>query len=124
MAETQTTTPDQPRTFWQKTSRWIITICGVIVLLGGALKIYKALAPGLPECGSDTTKSAIGDIYKERNVTLTSLNDMKTLTDTPTERTCQAHIETAAEAATISYRLFQENGASKVMITKVDATNR
>ena len=124
MSETSATPADQPKTFWQKASRWIFAVCGVVIMIGGAMKIYKAASPGLPNCDSATTKTAITDIYKEKNVTLTSLTDMKSITDTSSEKTCQAHLETAGETATVSYRLFFQDGSSKVMITKVDAKAR
>ena len=49
---------------------------------------------------------------------------MKTVTDTSSAQTCQAHIETPAETGTISYSITLQGSNFQVLITKVDAAPR
>ncbi len=99
-------------------------MCGVIAAAGGLIKIYKVFSPDLPGCTADTTSTAVHDIFKGKNVQLDVFNDVKTLTDTSSEKTCQAHIETPIEIGTISYRLYREDKQAKVIITNVDVKRR
>jgi hypothetical protein len=66
---------------------------------------------------TDTLKS----IFKEKNVEVTALQDFKSVTDTPSEQTCQAYVETPEEWANIDYRIYREGFTTKVMITEVKA---
>ena len=113
-----------PKTLWQKASRWIIGACGVVVAAGGLIKVYHAVTPTLPGCTTATTSTAVHDIFKEKKVQLDVFNDVKTLTDTSSEKTCQAHIETPIEIGSISYRLYWDGRQPKVIITKVDVAHR
>ena len=115
---------EPPKTFWQKASRWIIGVCGVIIAAGGLIKVYNAITPTLPSCSADTTSTAVHNIFKEKDVQLDVFNDVKTLTNTSSEKTCQAHIETPIEIGAISYRLYWEGREAKVIITKVDVARR
>jgi hypothetical protein len=127
MTETSTETtaaPEPPKTLWQKASPWTIGVCGVIAAVGGLVQIYKAFSPHLPSCTADSTSTAVHDIFKGKNVQLDVFNDVKTLTDTSSEKTCQAHIETPIEIGTISYRLYWDDKQAKVIITKVDVKRR
>ena len=113
-----------PKTFMQKALRWFMIVCGVIIGIGGLLKTYKAFSPDLPGCSADATTAAVRNIFKEKNVELSSLTDMKTVTDTSSEKTCQARIETPTERATISYRVSWQGREAQILITKVDAVPR
>jgi hypothetical protein len=102
-------------------------VCGIIIgLLGllGLLKLYNAFTPQLPGCTTDATATVIRDIFKSKNVELTVLNDLKTVTDTSSAQTCQAHIETAAETGTIFYTITLQGSNFQVLIDKVDAKAR
>ena len=111
MTETNPATPplaptaEQPKTTWQKAQQWFLVVCGIIIGLLGLLKLYNAFTPQLPGCATDATATVLRDIFKGKNVELTVLNDMKTVTDTSSAQTCQAHIETAAQTGTIFYTI-------------------
>jgi len=96
---------EAPKTFWQKAQQWFLIVCGIIIGLLGLLKLYTAFTPQLPGCAADTTATVLRDIFKKKDVELTVLNNMKTVTDTSSEQTCQAHIKTPAETGTISYNI-------------------
>jgi hypothetical protein len=93
-------------------------------LLFGLLQIYNAFSPSLPACKSSSAKTTIGDIFKEKNLELTSLTNEKTLTDTSSEITCQVDFMTPAEAGTLFYRIYWQDKAAQIRITKVDTHPR
>jgi hypothetical protein len=99
-------------------------VCGVIIGIGGLIQLYKAFTPQLPGCAADSTATVLRDIFKKKDVELTVLNNMKTVTDTSSEQTCQAHIETPAETGTISYSITLQGSNFQVRIDKVDAAPR
>ena len=99
-------------------------MCGIIIGLHGPLKLYKAFMPQLPGCTTDATATVIRDIFKSKNVELTVLNDLKTVSDTSSAQTFQAHIETAAETGTIFYSITLQGSNFQVLIDKVDAKAR
>ena len=115
---------EPPKTFWQKAQRWFMIVAGIIIGLSGLMQLYKAFTPQLPGCAADATATVIRDIFKKKDVELTVLNNMKTVTETSSEQNCQAHIETAAETGTIDYRITLEASNVRVTITKVDAAPR
>ena len=117
-------TAEPPKTFWQKAQRWFLIVCGIIIGLLGLLKLYNAFTPQLPGCAADATAAVIRDIFKKKDVELTVLNNMKTVTETSSEQNCQAQIETLAETGTIDYRITLEGSNFQVTITKVDAAQR
>ncbi len=130
MTQTNSATPplaptaEQPKTTWQKTQQWFLVVCGIIIGLLGLLKLYNAFTPQLPGCTTEATATVIRDIFKSKNVELTVLNDLKTVTDTSSAQTCQAHIETAAETGTIFYSITLQGSNFQVLIDKVDAKAR
>src|SRR5450631_1992290 len=118
---------EPPKTFWQKAQRWFMIVAGIIIGLGGLMqlyKVYKAFTPQLPGCAADATATVIRDIFKKKDVELTVLNNMKAVTETSSEQTCQAHIETPAETGTISYSITLQGGNFQVRIDNVDAAPR
>jgi hypothetical protein len=117
-------TAEPAKTFWQKAQQWFLIVCGIIIGLLGLLKLYTAFTPQLPGCAADATAAVLHDIFKKKDVELTVLNNMKTVTDTSSEQTCQAHIETPAETGTISYSITLQGGNFQVRIDKVDAAPR
>src|SRR5664279_2595638 len=117
-------TAEPPKTFWQKAQRWFMIVCGVIIGIGGLIQLYKAFTPQLPGCAADSTAAVLRDIFKKKDVELTVLNNMKTVTDRSSDQTCQAHIETPAETGTISYSITLQGSDFQVRIDKVDAAPR
>jgi hypothetical protein len=99
-------------------------VCAVIIGLLGLLKLYNAFTPQLPGCAADSTATVLRDIFKKKDVELTVLNNTKTVTDTSSVQTCQAHIETPAETGTISYSITLQGSDFQVRIDKVDAAPR
>jgi hypothetical protein len=110
--------PDETKpTFWQKTSKWVYAIVGLIGIGIGALKIADQFT--LPSCDADRTTTTVRDIFKGKDVELVALNDIKPVTDTRQENTCSAHIESKNETANIDYKIFWEGWTVKVLIQTV-----
>jgi hypothetical protein len=109
-----------PRTFWQKATQWFIAACLMITGVLGIVKGYNSFF-SLPSCSSDTATDTVKSIFKDKNVELTALRDFKSVTDTSSEKTCQAYVETPDERANIDYRIYKEGWTTKVMITEVKA---
>jgi hypothetical protein len=123
MTETTSATPpaktaEPPKTFMQKLTQWVALGAGVILGLIGLLKVSDAFVPQMPTCASDETNTVLHDIFKKKDI---ALNDFKTVSEAAAQRDCQAHIETASEKATVSYRITLQGKDFQVMITKVDA---
>lgn len=108
----------------RKIPGWVSAIVGAVFLFIGLLRLYNVFYPSLPGCDASTTTDLIRKIFKDKNVELTSLNNFKTLTDTSTQKTCQADAATAKETAVILYRVSWEGRDVQVLITHVDAHPR
>ncbi len=115
---------ERPKTFWGKYQRWFYIAVAIIVGWSGINKIYQANTPQLPGCAAQATADVIRDIFKSKNVALTALNNMTTVSESSTQQSCQAHIETAAEIGTIFYTITMQGDKFQVLITKVDARRR
>jgi len=105
------------QTFQQKLTTWVTMAVALIFVLIGAMKVIDEFS--LPTCGSERSEETIKSIYKSRNVTLTKVDDMKTVTDTRSERTCTASIESADARATIDYKIFWQGWTAQVLIETV-----
>ena len=115
---------EQPKTFWGKYQRWFFIAVAIIVGLNGINKIYQANTPQLPGCAAQATADVIREIFTSKNVALTALNNMTTVSESSTQQSCQAHIETAGETGTIFYTITMQGDKFQVLITKVDARRR
>ncbi|MGH6770628.1 MAG: hypothetical protein ACRECO_16580 [Xanthobacteraceae bacterium] len=112
--------PDAPKpTFWQRWSRWITIAAGVIILLTGLLQLLVSFS--LPGCGDKRAVDALHAIFKERKIAIDAISDFKPVTDTSSEKTCQALVKAPGELATIQYRIYWSGWTPQVMITKVDS---
>ena len=114
----------KPQGFQQKLYRWVSIAVGVILLVIGGLRAYEAIFPSLPGCTSQTAKTTIGNIFKDKKVELSSLTNQKTVSDGSAEKTCQAEFTTPAEAGTLAYRIYWQDRDAEVRITNVDAHPR
>lgn len=104
-------------TFWQKANKWAYVIVSFILLAIGAMKVIENFT--LPGCDSDRATATVRDIFKSKNVELTALNDIKSVSGTKQEKTCSAHIESKDETANIDYKVFWEGWTLKVLIQTV-----
>lgn len=73
----------------------------------------------LPGYDSERATATVRDIFKDKDVELTALNDIKSVSDTKQEKTCTAHIESKDETANIDYKVFWEGWTVKVLIASV-----
>ena len=110
--------------FWQKAANWAYIVLAVILTLIGFMRIYDWLFPSLPRCASDTATTTIGQIFKAKNLELSSLTNQKALTDSSSERTCQAEFTTPTETGTLEYRIYWQDKSAQIQITKADSHPR
>jgi hypothetical protein len=108
---------DAKPTLWQKLSKWIIAICGLVA--GGLGLVKFADQFTLPGCEAERTTTTVRDIFKSKDIELVTLDGIKPVTDTRQEKTCTAHIESKDETATIDYKVFWEGWTVKVLIQTV-----
>lgn len=104
-------------TFWQKASKWVYAILGLVGLGIGILKVMDQFT--LPGCSSDRTTTTVRDIFKGKDVELVTLDQIKSVTDTRQEKTCTAHIESKDETANVDYKVFWDGWTVKVLIQTV-----
>ena len=104
-------------TFWQKASNWAYIVLGFVFIAIGAIKVIDAFT--LPSCTAERTDTTIRDIFKSKNVELTKITDMKTVSQTSSERTCTAHVESKDETANIDYKISWNGWTAQVLIATV-----
>ncbi len=75
----------------------------------------------MPASVDTSVADVIRDIFKQKDITLTNLSDLKLDNETSSERNCLAHIETASETGTISYPITMQGKEFQVLIANVDA---
>jgi hypothetical protein len=112
--------PAAPKSFAQKAAQWFVGACLIIAGLGGIIKGYTNIFT-LPSCESSTASDTLKSIFKSKDVEVSNISDFKSVTNTSSEKTCQAHVETPDELADIAYRIYWEGWTTKVMITDVQA---
>jgi len=74
----------------------------------------------MPASVDTSVADVIRDIFKQKDITLTNLSDLKLDNETSSERNCPAHIETASETGTISYPITMQGKEFQVLIANVD----
>jgi hypothetical protein len=75
----------------------------------------------LPGCDSDGAKSGLSDIFKNAKLEFSRYIEIKMLTTTKEEVTCNATLEkTAGGSAEFDYRIFFEGKDPKVQITRAE----
>ena len=116
--------PPAPAKAKPKIPQWVSAIVGVVFLLIGLNKLYHVFFPSLPGCSADTATGLVRKIFKDKDVELTSLTNVKTITDTSAQKTCQADVTTAKETAVVSYQISWQGKDVRVLITHVDAHPR
>lgn len=120
---TEVQQPEKPKTLG-KVGRILSLVVGLILMATGLLQVYHVFYPALPGCASNDADLGLRNIFKQKNVELTSISDKKTLTDTSSEETCQASFVTPSEAGTLLYRIYWEGKVAQIQITKVDTHPR
>jgi hypothetical protein len=101
---------------WKKISVWIGAL-GVLIAAGLTLISFFVL----PACDSDTVKDTIHSIFEKTSVTLTVLDQIRALADTNATKTCQAHVESTDEKATINYTVSWNGWTVQVKIDTVES---
>ena len=106
------------QTLTQKLTQWFVAIALLISGGLGLLKGYQQFT--LPSCTSDRTADTLKGIFKSKDVEVSDISAMTSLTDTYSEKTCTAHVKTTTEEANIEYRIYWDGWSATVMITKVN----
>src|SRR6185503_6883162 len=83
--------------FKQKLYAWLSVIAGIILFLVGLLRVFVWIFPSLPDCPSDTASQTLRGIFKDKSVELSSLTNLKTVSDGKSEKTCRADFTTPSE---------------------------
>jgi hypothetical protein len=109
--------PTAPPTFMQKFGKWVYAVSAFIIAAIGVLKFADNFS--LPSCTADRTKSTIESIFKGKDVELTSVTNMQPVTDTSSEKTCTARIESKDETANIDYKISWSGWTAQVLIATV-----
>jgi hypothetical protein len=105
--------------FGSRLARWVTIAAGIIIGLIALLKLFVSFT--LPACGDKRAVDTLEAIFKERKIAIDTIADFKSLTDTSSEKTCQAVVLAPGERATIYYRIYWEGWSVQIMITKVDS---
>jgi hypothetical protein len=107
-----------PRTLMQKLTQWVIAIA--VIVTGGFGLLRGVNTFFLPSCDGSRTTDTLKSIFKGKNVEVSEFSDVKTLTDTYSEKTCHAHVKTPSEEANIDYRIYWDGWSASIMISKVN----
>jgi hypothetical protein len=102
-------------------TRWVQIIVGLGL---GVLFIFILVAKiatrnDLPACDSTRAKDTLSDIFKNRNVDATRYDEIKGLTASDAEVTCNATLTLRNNSKlVIDYKLFREGDGMKLLITR------
>jgi hypothetical protein len=109
-----------PKSNWQRKLQLGVGIfmLAVFALIG----VAKIVTWGdLPGCDSDGAKSGLSDIFKTAKLEFSRYIEIKTLTTTKEEITCNATLEkTAGGNAEFDYRIFFDGKDPKVQVTRAE----
>jgi hypothetical protein len=116
----QVSLPKRALSGWQNKLRLVLSIFTVaaFVLIG----LAKIITWGdLPGCDSDGVKSGLSDIFKQANLEFSRYIQIKTMTTTKEEITCNATLaKSAGGTGDFDYRVFFDDKTPKVVITRAE----
>jgi hypothetical protein len=107
-----------PWTINQRIAKWLPICAGIVVAIAGAAKIADNFT--LPSCDSSRSLGAIKSIFEDKKLPEPTLTGVSGISNSSSEKTCQASYEIPNENGTLDYKVFWDGWEPKVMITKVN----
>lgn len=101
-----------PPTTGQKIGRWASIVFGIIIGIGGLVKLYGVFT--LPSCNSSRMTDTLRSIYKKQNVEIKSVSDIKTVNSSSSEISCTAVMQVGDDKIPINYRTYWEGWSAQV----------
>jgi hypothetical protein len=101
-----------PTTTGQKIGRWASIVFGIIIGIGGLVKLIGAFS--LPSCDSSRMTDTLRNIYKKQNVEIKSISDIKTVNSSSSEISCTAVMQVGDDRIPINYRTYWEGWSAQV----------
>lgn len=96
----------KPTPRWQ---RWLSVVVALVFIGIGALKLVSAFTgQGLPACDSRRAKDTLSDVFKDKGLSPTSYNEIKTLSSTKDLVECEATLPTADAMLDVKYKFFMQ----------------
>jgi hypothetical protein len=92
----------------------------VLVAVFGLILLAKIITRNdLPGCDSAEAKDVLSDIFKKNNINASRYDEIKTLSTSNDEITCNAKL-TLRDNSTqeVDYKLFREAGNTRLLITR------
>jgi hypothetical protein len=112
-------TADETQIIGGRAFGWLYRIAGwfivVVAVLIGAVQLLDLFV--LPECDSKRARDTLQKIFTDRKIELRQLTDIKSLSSTSSEKSCQARAETPEEQALIFYGITWSGWTQEVRIS-------
>ena len=100
----------------------VVMLAAVLLLVFGSPRIANLFV--LPDCDEAATDKTLRDIFEEKNVRLSGLSEMKSVSSTKSERTCTARAEVPGGALNLDYRIDWSGWSKRITITRADAETK
>ncbi len=107
----------RPRTAARITQ--LVVVIALVAVFGLILLAKLITWNDLPGCDSTQAKDVLSDVFKKNNVNASRYDEIKTLSKSDEEITCNAKL-TLRDNSTleIDYKLFREGGETRLLITR------
>ena len=97
-----------------KWARWFVAVC---LILTGLINLMSYFV--LPSCDESNIVDTVKGIFKGKDVPLTSMTNIRLLSEADKDKTCAASVAYQGGEAQISYRIYWEGWDTIVRIADV-----
>jgi hypothetical protein len=113
--------PRSSRTYWWAVLAVSLLVVAVVAIVG-APRVLTWF--NLPECDDAAMRKALTETLKENKTELDRLSDLKSLSATSSERTCQARADAPGRLLHLEYRIGWSGWTPRVTVTREEAEGK
>jgi hypothetical protein len=97
-------------------------LAGLLLLVFAAPRVVNLFT--LPNCDDEGSRKTLTDIFEQKNVKLSRLGEVRSVSSTRSERTCAARADIPGGILNLDYRIGWSGWSKNVTITRAEAETR
>lgn len=97
-------------------------LAGLLLLVFAAPRVVNLFT--LPDCDDEGSRKTLTDIFEQKNVKLSRLGEVRSVSSTRSERTCAARADIPGGILNLDYRIGWSGWNKSVTITRAEAETR
>jgi hypothetical protein len=97
-------------------------LAGLLLLVFAAPRVVNLFT--LPNCDDEGSRKTLADIFEQKNVKLSRLGEVRSVSSTRSERTCAARADIPGGILNLDYRIGWSGWSKSVTVTRAEAETR